>query len=561
TTEEKTKLIANLLQISGIYMKSSKLPIEMTIVEKAMINPWRYPPRFDFQYGDWLRQSFEKGIIEPWPTHEMPDLALIVTQVLLKSHTLWGLEPEQLLAHVPYCDFMKAMLHDVSRLCSDLEADTRNVLLTYSRIWSTLETNEIRSKPAAADWVLNHLPKVYQPVMKRAKSICIGLENEHWDDIEMLIKPCADFIVDKINVQISLINFDDPNKFIKLAEEPLINNNGSLLQDEERFLEGKLAGTSGQQTKKIIVASYNPEWPKIFEREAVKIQEALGSNCLAVHHIGSTSVSGLSAKPVIDMIGVVRNPEMAIQPLKSLGFTYKGEYNIPMRFYFNRSEGIDVNLHVYKEGHPEIELNLLFRDYLRNHPEVRNEYAELKSKLLQEKSSYEKNNSPFTGYNLGKAAFISKVLKAANFNRIRIMKCTHYAEWDAAKRFRQKYFFDPLSITDPYIWTFNHQEHTHLIFYKGMDIVGYAHIQFWPDQRAALRIIVIDEAYRHSGLGNQFLHLCEQWLKMQGIRSLHDEARLDVIKFYQKNGYTEMPFNDPSGTPTSAQDVAMGKIL
>ena len=62
------------------------------------------------------------------------------------------------------------MLHDLDRLGSELEGDTRNVLLTYARIWSTLETNAIRSKPAAADWVMNHLPKMYQPVMKRAKS-------------------------------------------------------------------------------------------------------------------------------------------------------------------------------------------------------------------------------------------------------------------------------------------------------------------------------------------------------------------------------------------------------
>lgn len=88
TSEEKTRLIAKLLQISGIYMKSSTLPIEITIVEKNAINPWLYPPRFDFQYGDWLRQSFENGIIEPWTTYEMPDLALIMTQILLKSQTL-----------------------------------------------------------------------------------------------------------------------------------------------------------------------------------------------------------------------------------------------------------------------------------------------------------------------------------------------------------------------------------------------------------------------------------------------------------------------------------------
>ena len=220
TSEEKTRLVANLLQISGLYMKSSKRPIELTLVEKAMINPWQYPPRFDFQYGEWLRESFEKGIIEPWLTFEMPDLALIVTQVLLKSQTIWGLEPEQLLAHVPYRDFMKAMLHDLNRLAADLKQDTRNVLLTYARIWSTLATSAIRSKPAAADWATSRLPKKYQPVMKRAQSICIGIENEHWDGIEMLVKPCADFMVDQINAQSSLINFDDPNKRIKLVEEP-----------------------------------------------------------------------------------------------------------------------------------------------------------------------------------------------------------------------------------------------------------------------------------------------------------------------------------------------------
>src|ERR1700690_1747132 len=67
TREEKAKLVTALLKISGIYMKSRELPIEMTIVEKSEINPWHYPPRFDFQYGEWLREQFEQGNIEPWP--------------------------------------------------------------------------------------------------------------------------------------------------------------------------------------------------------------------------------------------------------------------------------------------------------------------------------------------------------------------------------------------------------------------------------------------------------------------------------------------------------------
>jgi GNAT superfamily N-acetyltransferase len=142
-----------------------------------------------------------------------------------------------------------------------------------------------------------------------------------------------------------------------------------------------------------------------------------------------------------------------------------------------------------------------------------------------------------------------------------MMKCTHYAEWEVAKQLRNKYFFDPLSIADPYTWTFDHPEHVHLVLYQGVEVIGYAHIQFWPEHRAALRIIVIDEKYRQHGLGSQFLQLCEQWLKQQGIKSLHDEARPNVVSFYRRNGYTEMPFEDPSGEPPSPHDIAMGKKL
>lgn len=217
TSKEKMELTNYLLQISGIYMKSTKPPIEMTLVERLAINPWHYPPLFDFQYGEWLRSSFEVGNFEPWSDHEMPDLALIITQVLLKSHTLMGESPKQLLDPVPYSDFIKAMLHDLDRLSAELEQDTRNVLLTYARIWSTLETNEVRSKPIAADWVIERLPKMYQPVMNRAKHICIGLEDEYWDDINVLVKPCADFILTRITDKKSSINLKDPCALIKLA--------------------------------------------------------------------------------------------------------------------------------------------------------------------------------------------------------------------------------------------------------------------------------------------------------------------------------------------------------
>lgn len=124
---------------------------------------------------------------------------------------------------------------------------------------------------------------------------------------------------------------------------------------------------------------------------------------------------------------------------------------------------------------------------------------------------------------------------------IRLVKCAKNTEWDFAKKLRNKYFFDPLAIKDPYTWTFDHEEHVHFILYQGDTMTGYAHIQLWPEHRAALRIIVMDEPYRNHGLGSHFLQHCERWLKTQGIKSLHEEARPDAIKFYRKNGFVGMP--------------------
>gem|GEM_PF-177938 len=219
TDKEKISLVTQLLKISGVYMKSTKRPIEITIVNKAEINPWYYPPNFDFQYGEWLRSHFERGVIEPWSTKEMPDLALLITHVLLASKTLFGANPDELFCTVPYNDFVSASVDALQNLMSELDSDTRNVLLTLVRTWSTVETDAIRTKTAAADWAIDRLPKQYRPVMKRAKLICKGEEQEHWDDIQELIKPCADFIKDKINNKvIEIKSSNNATKSITLAK-------------------------------------------------------------------------------------------------------------------------------------------------------------------------------------------------------------------------------------------------------------------------------------------------------------------------------------------------------
>jgi GrpB-like predicted nucleotidyltransferase (UPF0157 family)/GNAT superfamily N-acetyltransferase len=315
------------------------------------------------------------------------------------------------------------------------------------------------------------------------------------------------------------------------------------------------------KTKHIEVVSYNPAWPEMFTAEAARLCQALADNCIAVHHIGSTSVTGLDAKPIIDIIAVVKNTADSIAAFESIGYTFKGEMHIPFRFYFSKTGAIKFHLHVYEAGNPETELNLTFTNYLRNNPDVCAEYAALKALLLTRKESFQKDPSRFSGYTLGKHDFIRGVLQRAGFNRTRLMHCMHDYEWETAKAFRQKYFFDKVSVTDPYTWTFNHPDHVHFVFSRGVDIVGYAHIQKWKDARAALRIIVIDESARGLGLGAEFLKLCETWLHAQGIKILCTESSPETHGFYVKHGYVDMPFNDPDGDKNFPQDVSLGKVL
>ena len=239
-----------------------------------------------------------------------------------------------------------------------------------------------------------------------------------------------------------------------------------------------------------------------------------------------------------------------------------GEYGIPLCRYFQKGlENRIHNIHVFEENDPEIELNILFRDHLRENPSARDEYALLKYKLIAEKSYHQKNHSIYRGYTLGKHDFIQSILNQSGWVKHRFVLCTHHSEWAAAKHFRDIYFFGPHGIDDPYTWTFNHEEHAHLVLYQGTEIVAYAHIQFWPDKRAAIRIIATDENKRNQNSGSVFLALIEKWLKSLEFKSIHAESRKSSLPFYLKNGYTKMSFDDPENHESDPNDVPVGKLL
>jgi predicted nucleotidyltransferase len=197
TRDEKRCLVDRLLAVSG-RPGGSRRPIELTVVVESEVRPWRYPAAFDLQYGEWLRREFEQGNVEPWPTTTNPDLASLITMVLLADRPLQGPPPSELVDPVPRNDYVSAMVGGLGALLDELESDTRNVVLTLARIWSTVATDVIRSKDDAADWALARLPDRHRAVLKRARAIYRGDEEERWDDLRAHVRAHAEYVVGEI---------------------------------------------------------------------------------------------------------------------------------------------------------------------------------------------------------------------------------------------------------------------------------------------------------------------------------------------------------------------------
>ena len=137
---------------------------------------------------------------------------------------------------------------------------------------------------------------------------------------------------------------------------------------------------------KVQVVEYSSQWPNLYLEEAEKIKNILGNELVDIYHIGSTSVVNLNAKPIIDIMPVVKDitkVDKYNKEFEDLGYESKGEFGIAGRRYFRKGlENRTHQIHVFeKSNFNDIERHLAVRDYLRTHPEEAFEYGELKSRL------------------------------------------------------------------------------------------------------------------------------------------------------------------------------------
>ncbi len=168
----------------------------------------------------------------------------------------------------------------------------------------------------------------------------------------------------------------------------------------------------------IVIRPYDPSWPEAFETERARVEPVLGPWLVRpVEHMGSTSVPGLAAKAIVDMLAVVRvidDVDQAVRPLQNLGWIHApepGDEERRVRSFCTPDVGArSHHLHVVEEQSGDWQGCLAFRDYLRAHPGLTSAYAALKRELAAKHGADPNRREP---YRAGKRAFIQEVTRLA----------------------------------------------------------------------------------------------------------------------------------------------------
>ena len=166
--------------------------------------------------------------------------------------------------------------------------------------------------------------------------------------------------------------------------------------------------------RKVEVVPHNPRWRYLFEIESQAVAKALVENVVNIHHIGSTAIPSIYAKPIIDLLVEVENIKVVDSHnsmMENIGYQVMGEFGISNRRFFRKdnSEGDRTHhVHMFPINSPQIRRHLSFRDYLINHSEEAKVYSNLKRKLAQQ------HPDDIESYMDGKDQFIKNIdIKAA----------------------------------------------------------------------------------------------------------------------------------------------------
>jgi aminoglycoside 9-adenylyltransferase len=192
---ERTRkdLTDRLMMISGKIGNIKAIrPLEVTVINQNNVVPWQYPPKYEFMYGEWLREQFEEGEI-PGPTYD-PDLAILLAQLRKNSINLLGPKATEVIEPVPMTDIRKAIKESLPGLIASTKGDERNVILTLARMWLTASTGEISSKDLAAEWAIPQLPYEHVALLDKARKAYLGEHIDKWKGMDSEVTKLVNYM-------------------------------------------------------------------------------------------------------------------------------------------------------------------------------------------------------------------------------------------------------------------------------------------------------------------------------------------------------------------------------
>jgi streptomycin 3"-adenylyltransferase len=193
TEAARRALMKGLLAVSRPPAEDVRLrPLEVTVVVHSQVVPWRYPPRRELQFGEWLRHDLQSDRFEE-PTLDH-DLAILLSKIRQHSVSLKGPEAKTLFDPVPRADLVRSLRDTVAQWNEpeDWAGDERNIVLALARCWYTASSGEIASKEAAADWLLDQEQGANRMVLSKARAAYLGEAN---DDLARYPAEMAAFVI------------------------------------------------------------------------------------------------------------------------------------------------------------------------------------------------------------------------------------------------------------------------------------------------------------------------------------------------------------------------------
>ncbi|WP_179291341.1 GrpB family protein [Shouchella clausii] len=188
-----------------------------------------------------------------------------------------------------------------------------------------------------------------------------------------------------------------------------MQNHSTPKSDED--LQKVTVGERKPHNAPVTLLEYDPEWPNQFDREASRIRSVLGNKVLQLEHVGSTSIPGLCAKPIIDILLVVidsADETTYVPDLEKAGYTLRIREPEWFEHRLFKGPDTDINLHVFSEGASEVTRMLRFRDWLRSNNADRDKYASVKRHLVQRQWRHVQH------YADAKSGIVQEIMERAN---------------------------------------------------------------------------------------------------------------------------------------------------